>query len=98
MQPNSSVTVGIVPLVRPVAVCIEDARPLLGGKAVSGIYRLIGRGQLQAVKDGKRTLVTLASIERYMSSLPLATQIKKERPAQPYRPTVRRVGNRQWRA
>ncbi len=57
---------------KPRAVPIRDARKLLGNKARSEVYREVGRGNLDAVKDGNKTLITLASIERYMASLPPA--------------------------
>lgn len=60
---------------KPVAVPIKVARILLGGKARSEVYAAIGRGQLVALKDAKKTLVTVASIESYMANLPPA-QIK----------------------
>jgi hypothetical protein len=58
---------------KPFAVTIADARPLLGNKARSEIYEAINRGQLVALKDGRRTLLTTESIEAYMAALPRAT-------------------------
>ena len=63
-----------IPL-KPFAVPIAKARELLADKAISEIYVLAGRGQLELLKDGHKTVVTLASIEHYMRSLPPA-QIK----------------------
>jgi hypothetical protein len=57
---------------RPHAVSIPVARRLLGDKARSEVYEEIGLGNLDAVKDGTKTLITLESIERYMSKLPPA--------------------------
>jgi hypothetical protein len=42
-------------------------------KGRTKIYDLLGKGKLDAVKDGSRTLITIASIRRYQSSLPPAT-------------------------
>ena len=36
------------------------------------IYRLIGAGRLTALKHGKKTLVTVASLRDYVASLPEA--------------------------
>ena len=36
------------------------------------VYILLGAGKLQAVKDGKRTIVTGESFDRYFGSLPAA--------------------------
>lgn len=42
------------------------------GLARTRIYELLGKGDLQGVKAGRRTLVTRASIERYLATLPPA--------------------------
>jgi hypothetical protein len=60
-------------LVEPFAVAVKDARPLLGNRSLSSIYEMLGRGELEAVKDGKRTLITIASIRARQESLPKAT-------------------------
>src|ERR1700683_3914199 len=57
---------------KPIAVKIETARVLLAGKARSQIYELIARGELEALRDGTRTLITTSSIDRYMAALPPA--------------------------
>jgi hypothetical protein len=69
---------------RPFAVPLRrEARRLLGNKSYSSIYEAIGRGELTAVKDGQKTLLTLESIERYMRSLP-AAKIKPPTPRRPH--------------
>jgi hypothetical protein len=60
------------PELKPFAVPLPVARKLLGGKSRSEIYKAVGRGELDAVKDGKRTLITTASIERRQTGLPRA--------------------------
>jgi hypothetical protein len=55
---------------KPYAVPIKTAQELLGRKARSDIYEAIGRGELDAVKDGTKTLIVLASIERRQQNLP----------------------------
>jgi hypothetical protein len=55
---------------RPFAVSIAQARVLLGNKSRSEIYIAAGRGELQLVKDGAKTLVVLESIENRQRSLP----------------------------
>jgi excisionase family DNA binding protein len=60
-----------VPAFRPFTVTIKTAS-LLTGISRSRIYEAIGRGELDAVKDGERTLITMASIERRQSALPKA--------------------------
>jgi len=57
---------------KPHAVTIKVARRLLADKARSEIYKAVHRGDLDAIKDGVRTLITLASIESYMTRLPPA--------------------------
>lgn len=56
--------------IKPFAVSIAEARALLGGKSRSEIYVAAGRGELQFVKDGGKTLVVLESIEHRQRSLP----------------------------
>jgi hypothetical protein len=73
----------------PFAVPIKTARMLLGDKAHSSIYEEIGRGRLVAIKDGAKTLITLASIKRYMTGLP-AAKIKPSRPRRPHPDRLRR--------
>jgi len=57
---------------KPIAVSIPVARKLLGDKARGPLYDAIGEGRLEALKDGGKTLITMASIERYMTTLPPA--------------------------
>jgi hypothetical protein len=75
-------------LLQPFAVPLRVARQLLGDKAHSSVYEAIGRGELDAVKDGVKTLITLESIRRYMTSLP-AAKIKPPRPRRPRQPRQR---------
>ena len=66
---------------RPYAVTIRDVRQILGGKARSQIYQAIGRGELDAVKDGSKTLIVVASIVRYcgrMRPAQVKVQLTKE--------------------
>jgi hypothetical protein len=58
------------PYLKPYAVPIKTAQKLLGDKARSEIYPLIAKGELEAIKDGAKTLIVLASIERRQASLP----------------------------
>jgi hypothetical protein len=55
---------------KPYAVPIKTAQELLGRKARSDIYEAIGRGELDVIKDGAKTLIVLASIERRQANLP----------------------------
>lgn len=73
------------PSLTPFAVPLKKARELLGNKAVSEIYLAAGRGELEFLKDGAKTLVTVASIDRYMRSLPPA-QIKQLPPRNTRKP------------
>jgi hypothetical protein len=69
---------------RPYAVTLKIARVLLGNKAISEIYEDGGRAEddpkkLDLIKDGSKTLVTMASIDRRYALLPPA-KIKPTRP------------------
>ena len=78
---------------------LMDAVPRLQAQSVlhmghNKLYGLLRRGELEAVKDGTRTLITVDSIRRYQASRPRATflppapkqnnfhTLKKKRPIQ----------------
>ena len=52
------------------AYTVEVAGQRLGGIGRTTIYGLIGSGKLVAVKLGSRTLITAASIQALLDSLP----------------------------
>jgi hypothetical protein len=54
------------------AVTIKRAQKALGDKCRSEIYEAAGRGELDLVKDGAKTLVTVESIKRYQATRPPA--------------------------
>jgi hypothetical protein len=54
----------------PTAVPIPRASELLGDKSYSEIYEAIDEGKLVALKDGRKTLITVESIRSYMAALP----------------------------
>jgi hypothetical protein len=53
----------------PLAVSISDARKALGNKSRSEVYAAVGRGELDALKDGAKTVITTASIVNYYSRM-----------------------------
>jgi hypothetical protein len=57
----------------PIAVSIPRASVLLGDKCHSEIYEAIDEGKLDALKDGRKTLITVESIRRYIEALPRGT-------------------------
>ena len=57
---------------RPLVVPISVAQKLLGDKSRSEIYEAISRNELEALKDGHKTIITVASIENYIARLPRA--------------------------
>jgi hypothetical protein len=58
---------------KPFAVPLRtEGRRLLGNKAVSEIYEEASRGLLELVKDGRKTLITIRSIEAYTAGWPPA--------------------------
>jgi hypothetical protein len=65
--------------VPPFAVRIPTAQKVLGDKSRSTIYEAVGRGELVAVKDGAKTLITVESIKGYCAAMPPA-QIKPPTP------------------
>jgi hypothetical protein len=54
-----------------ISLTIEDAVKV-SGLARSRLYELMGRGELEARKAGKRTIITSESLRRYIESLPAA--------------------------
>ena len=67
-------TAGREPLLVTVAKAIQ-----LTGESRSQIYVRIGRGEYDAVKSGRRTLITYESIKRRIAALP-AAKIKAPKP------------------
>jgi hypothetical protein len=59
------------PELEPITVTIPQCMRVTG-KSRSAIYEAIGRGELEAVKDGKLTLITFKSIKRRQAELPPA--------------------------
>jgi excisionase family DNA binding protein len=55
--------------ISPIAYTIRTAVAVTG-LSRSRIYELIGQGQLEARKDGRRTLVMTKSLRTYIASLP----------------------------
>jgi len=64
---------GYVDSAHPELITIDEARRVSGGESKSSIYRALAAGELDAVKRGRRTLVTTESIRRRLSNLPKAT-------------------------
>ena len=57
---------------QPIMIQISKATRI-SGLSRTEIYRRIARGQLEAKKAGSRTLITFASLERHLASLPPAS-------------------------
>jgi septal ring factor EnvC (AmiA/AmiB activator) len=70
--------------VEPFALSVAVTQQVLGDKALSTLYEAGARGDLEFIKDGAKTLITLASIKRYIAAM---------RPAV-LTPTPRRPENR----
>jgi hypothetical protein len=76
----------------PFAVSIPTARGILGNKSRSELYAAVGRGELDAIKDGSKTLIITTSIVRYCERMRPA-QIKAPPPKKPF-PKLTRAGQR----
>jgi hypothetical protein len=55
----------------PILCTIKDAARMVG-RGQTWVYEAIGSGKIKAVKSDRRTLVTVASLLAYTSSLPPA--------------------------
>lgn len=60
------------PAVEPLAAPIPAAC-LIAGISRTELYRALGRGDIKAVKMGRRTLILMDSLRAYLASLPPAT-------------------------
>jgi hypothetical protein len=56
----------------PQLVSIEEGRRLSGNESRSSFYRALAAGEMDAVKRGRRTLVSVDSIRRRLDALPKA--------------------------
>lgn len=52
-----------------IALTIKDASAACG-LGPTKIYELIGKGKIDARKEGRRTLILVESLKRYVESLP----------------------------
>ena len=66
----------------PVFVTIKDAEAYFGLHR-SRIYDLAGQGKLETRKAGRQTLIRVASLHRYLDSLPPAPIRPKQAPRRP---------------
>ena len=55
---------------KALALTIPQAGAALGGLSRATLYRMIGRGDIEAFKLGGRTLVTVASVEACAANAP----------------------------
>jgi hypothetical protein len=60
------------PPIEPLVVSVKNAAVICDA-GVSTVWEMLARGELDAVKDGARTKVTMASIKRRQANLPRAT-------------------------
>lgn len=60
----------------PLAVGVLDAARMLG-LGLTSLYALFRTGDLVARKSGKRTLVLVVDLQRYLDDLPIATEGRK---------------------
>ena len=56
----------------PEFASIQEIQRLGGGESRASIYRALARGELLAVKRGRRTLIVVESARRRLRNLPIA--------------------------
>jgi len=72
-SPNDALTAWLSTFtIEPFALSVSVTQHVLGDKALSTLYEAGARGDLEFVKDGAKTLITLASIKRYIAAMPRA--------------------------
>ena len=71
-QPKRRILANKRLLIEPIGVSPRETAYMIGG-SLSTVYRLLGGGQLLAVKRGTAALVLIDSIRAYQASLPRAT-------------------------
>lgn len=57
-------------MLMPLAVSVDEAAEMIGCSK-SKLYAVIASGELRARKQGRRTLLEVAEIQRYLAELPL---------------------------
>lgn len=55
---------------KPLGLSIPETGKTLGGTSRATIYRMINRGELEAIKLGARTIITTESIEARVAAAP----------------------------
>lgn len=58
---------------KPIAITLRDATSL-SGIGRSSLYKLFNEGKLTPRKSGKRTLILVSELEKYLNSLPMGGQ------------------------
>lgn len=56
----------------PELATIEATQKMCGGESRASIYRALARGELRAIKRGRRTLVIVASARERIRNMPAA--------------------------
>jgi hypothetical protein len=59
-----------VSALEPILAPIPEGKKIIGDPCLDTVYRLIGSGQIEAKKAGRRTLLVVESLKRYAARLP----------------------------
>lgn len=57
-----------------ISLTIKDAAAA-SGLGATKLYELIGKGKIQAVKEGRRTLILAESLRRHIEGLPSVREV-----------------------
>jgi hypothetical protein len=71
-SPNDDVSSDDQHITEPLVVSLRQASRILGDKAITYVYQLGNEGRLDLRKDGRKTVVTMASLRSYCETLPVA--------------------------
>jgi excisionase family DNA binding protein len=60
---------------RPRVLSIQNGMEYLGGCSRAHLYHLLGTGKIRALKDGRKTLLIVESLDTYLDSLATAAPV-----------------------
>lgn len=63
---------------KPMGLKIDDTREVLGGVSRATVYRMVGRNELELIRLGGRSMITMKSIEARMDQAVAEAALQRE--------------------